>query len=161
MPFTNRTKVVLSDNEQYTFDQLIRFKKPVEPVTLVGSEPPQATMPMKLYGFGVSRSGLIVEQELLVPQLYDHKSCLQIRLSTCDVVECDPDQNFYLTVGIPTKAKDLQVGDRPLVQMGGDIEITHIAPLNGAQDVYWLQGKDVGNFMLACGLIVDGLPAPV
>lgn len=161
MPFTNNTKVVLNDQEQYSFEELIRFKRPVEPVTPTGNEPPQATTPMRLMGFGVSRSGLIVEQELLVPQMYDHQSVIQLRLSTGDVVETTPEQNFYLTLGVPTQAKDLQVGDRPLIQWGGEIEITHIAPLAGTHDVYWLQGKDVPGFLLASGLLVDGLPAPI
>jgi intein/homing endonuclease len=148
VPFTNCTKVVLTDNEQYTFEQLIKLK---DLTFREGSPPADKLYVMK--GYGVSKSGLIVEQVFHMPAKVDHGRVLQLRLSTGDVVETTPEQEFFLELGIPTQAKDLEVGHRPLVQMGGEIEIKHIEWVNGTQDVFHLTAE-AGNYMLASGLLV-------
>lgn len=152
MPFTNRTKVVLDDNAQYTFSELIELQQAPIDVPSIPGQPPQAPRAYVLHGYGVTKSGLIVEQVLTNPIDVAHVQVLQLRLSTGEFVETTPEQEFFLQLGIPTQAKDLVVGDRPLIQMGGEIEITHIEWVNGTQDVYTLSSKQ-GNFMLACGLL--------
>lgn len=158
MPFTNRTRVVLTDNEQYEFTQLIELQQTPVNVPADPGAPPQAPLPYVLHGYGVGANALIIEQVLSTPVYVGHTNVIQLQLNTGDVIETTPEQEFYLELGIPTQAKNLRVGDRPLVQMGGEIEIMHVEQLNGTQDVYSLSAVKTGNFMLASGVLVAALP---